>query len=141
MRSREYGGAAIAFRELLGRFALHPNHELRFDAHCSLASCAKMNGDSRQEAESLRAALVCLGQVLPAPSGEMCSLGRRLGACLLECVAVQSNRKLRQRLMTEAREVLEEALRCHAICFGSAHAKSAEVSRMLGLLVHKADTK
>lgn len=99
---------------------LHPNHMLLYEVHCSLAACAKLVSKAPVELESLRAALASYNQVLPDPSCEKANVSKRFGAALLQVATDKgptANKKLLQKMLREASEVLEDSVACHIVWF------------------------
>jgi len=136
MAQREYEPACTALQAMLNGTgkALHPYHMLSFDAHCSLATCAKLQQNTVQEAEALRSALMCDAAVLPLASCEKCSLTKRLGASLLQSIQEKGrngNKKLQLKLKSEATEVLQLSAESHRICYGQDHVLTQQICKML----------
>ena len=97
---------------------LHPNHFLLYELHCSLAACAKLVSEAPVELEALRAALTSYNQVLPDPSCEKANVSKRFGAALLQVATDKgptANKKLLQKMIREAVEVLEDSVACHMV--------------------------
>jgi len=114
--------------------ALHPYHMLSFDAYCSLATCAKLQQDTVLEAEALRNALACDAAVLPMSSCEKCSLTKRLGSSLLQSLQEKGpngNKKLQQKIKTEASQVLQLSTNSHVVCYGPTHVLTQQVAKLL----------
>jgi len=136
MAQRAYEPACTALQAMLNGTckAFHPYHMLSFDAHCSLATCAKLQQNTVLEVEALRSALMCDAAVLPLASCEKCSLTKRLGASLLQSIQQKGpsgNKKLQLKLKTEATEVLQLSAESHRICYGQDHLLTQQVCKML----------